>query len=49
MAQNLSKNTSGTVTLCYQVNLAIDIPNITENYTNSHFFLDIGKPTDIAP
>ena len=36
--QNLSKNSSGTVTLCYHVNLVIDIPNITENDINSHFF-----------
>ena len=38
MAQNLSKITSGTVPSCYQVNLAIDIQNITENNTNSHLF-----------
>ena len=39
ITQNLSKNTSGAVTLCYQVNLAIDIPIITENYINSHLSL----------
>ena len=36
-----AKNSSGTVTLCYHVDLAIDIPNITENYINSHFSLVI--------
>ena len=35
MAQNLTKTTSDIVSSCYQVNLAIDIPNVTENNTNS--------------
>ena len=38
MAQNLVKNISGNVASSYQVNLAIGIPNITENYINSHVF-----------
>ena len=41
MTQNLSKNTSGTVTSYYQVNLAIDSPNITEDYINSHFIVSL--------
>ena len=36
MAQNLRKNTSCTVQLCYQVNLAVDIPDIIENNKNLH-------------
>ena len=38
MTQNIAKNIIGNVASSYQVNLAIDIPNITENYINSHVF-----------
>ena len=38
MNQNLVKTIIGYVALSYQVNLAIEIPNITENYKNSHVF-----------
>ena len=38
ITQNLGKNSSDTVASLYQVNLAIDNPNITEKYINSHFF-----------
>ena len=38
MTQNIVKNTIGNVASSYQVNLAIEIPNITENYINSHVF-----------
>ena len=33
MTQNLTKNIIGGVVSSYQANLAIEIPNITENYT----------------
>ena len=39
MTQNLVKNIIGTVASSYQVNQAIEIPNITENYINSHIFI----------
>ena len=43
MTQNLFKNIISNVASNYQVNLAIGIPNITENYINSHIFTcDIG-------
>ena len=43
MTKNLVKNIIGNLALSYQVNLAIEIPNITENYINQHFLLvDIG-------
>ena len=34
------QNSNGISTLssCYQVNLVIDIPNVNENYSTSHFF-----------
>ena len=32
------QNIIGNVASSYQVNLAIEIPNITENYINSHIF-----------
>ena len=32
------KNIIGNVASSYQVNLAIEIPNVTENYINSHIF-----------
>ena len=38
MTQNLFKNIICNVALSYQVNLAIEIPNITENYIISHAF-----------
>ena len=38
MTQNIVKNIIGNVASSYQVNLAIGIPNITENYINSHVF-----------
>ena len=38
MTQNLAKNIIGNVALSYQANLAIEIPNITENNINSHVF-----------
>ena len=38
MTQNLIKNIISIVASSYQVNLAIEIPNITENYINSHVF-----------
>ena len=38
MTQNIVKNTIGNVASSYQVNLAIEIPNITKNYINSHVF-----------
>ena len=44
MTQNIVKNIIGNVALSYQVNLTIEIPNITENYINSHVFTcDIGN------
>ena len=39
MTRNLVKNIIGNVASSYQVNLAIDIPNITENYINHTFSL----------
>ena len=43
MTKNLVKNIIGNVALSYQVNLGIEIPNITENYINHTFSLvDIG-------
>ena len=43
MTQNIVKNITGNVALSYQVNLAIEIPNITENYIIRTFSLvDIG-------
>ena len=38
MTQNIVKNIIGNVASSYQVNLAIEIPNITENCFNSHVF-----------
>ena len=38
MTQNIVKKTIGNVASSYQVNIAIEIPNITENYINSHVF-----------
>ena len=38
MTQNLPKNIIGSVASIYQTNLVIEIPNITENYVNSHVF-----------
>ena len=38
MTQNLVKTIIGNVASSYQVNLAIGIPNITENYINSQVF-----------
>ena len=38
MTQNLPKNIIGSVASIYQANLVIEIPNITENYVNSHLF-----------
>ena len=38
MTQNLVKSIIGNVASSYQVNLAIEIPNITENYINLHIF-----------
>ena len=38
MTQNLVKSIIGNVASSYQVNLVIEIPNITENYINSHIF-----------
>ena len=38
MTQNLVKNIIGNVALSYQVNLAIENANMTENYINSHIF-----------
>ena len=38
MAQNLPKNIICSVASIYQANLVIEIPNITENYVNSHLF-----------
>ena len=38
MTQNIAKNIIGNVASSYQVNLAIESPNITENYINSHVF-----------
>ena len=38
MPQNLVKNIIGSVASSYQVNVAIEIPNITENYINLHIF-----------
>ena len=38
MTQNLPQNTIGSVASIYQANLVIEIPNITENYVNSHLF-----------
>ena len=43
MTHNIVKNIIGNVASSYQVNLTIEIPNITENYINSHVSLvDIG-------
>ena len=38
MTQNLPKNIIVSVALIYQANLEIEIPNITENFVNSHLF-----------
>ena len=38
MNQNIAKNIIGNVASSYQVNLAIEIPNITKNYINMHVF-----------
>ena len=38
MTQNVIKNINGNVASSFQVNLAIEIPYITENYINSHVF-----------
>ena len=38
MTQNLPKNIIGSVASIYQANLVVEIPNITENYVNSHLF-----------
>ena len=38
MSQNLVKDIIGNVASSYQVNLAIKIPNIIENYINLHVF-----------
>ena len=38
MTQNIVKNIIGKVASSYQVNLAIEIPNITKNYINSLIF-----------
>ena len=38
LTQNIAKNIIGNVASSYQVNLAIETPNITENYINSHVF-----------
>ena len=45
MTQNLIKNIIGNVASSYQVNLVIEIPNITENYINkirTFSLVDIG-------
>ena len=42
MTQNMFKNIIGNVASSYQVNLAIEIPNITENYINSNVFSLVG-------
>ena len=38
MTQNIVKNIIGNVASSKQVNLAIEIPNMTENYINSLIF-----------
>ena len=38
MTQNLVKNIIGNVASSYQVNLAIENANMTENYINLHIF-----------
>ena len=38
MTQNLVKNIICNVASSVQVNIAIEIPNITKNYKNSHVF-----------
>ena len=38
MTQNIIKNIIGNVASSYQVNLAIEIPNITEKITQTHTF-----------
>ena len=38
MTQNVPKNIIGNVASSYQVNLAIEIPNITKNCINLHVF-----------
>ena len=38
MTQNLVKNIIGNVASSYQVNLSIEIPNITEHYINWYVF-----------
>ena len=38
MTQNIAKNIICNVASSYQVNLAKEIPNITENYINLHVF-----------
>ena len=38
MTQNLAKNIIGGVVSSYQANLVLEIPDITENYINSHVF-----------
>ena len=39
MTQNIVKNIIGNVASSYQVNLAIEIRNITQNYINLHVFI----------
>ena len=39
MTQNLVKNNNGNVASSYQVYQGIEIPNIIENYINSHVSL----------
>ena len=39
MTQNLVKNIIGNVASSYQLNLTIEISNISKNYINSHFHL----------
>ena len=38
MTQNIAQNIIGNVASSYQVNLAIEIPNINENYINLRVF-----------
>ena len=42
MTQNLVKNIIGNVASRYQAHVAIEIPNITENYINSLSLVNIG-------
>ena len=39
MTQKLVKNIIGNVASSYQVNLAIEVPNIAENYRNLHILI----------